>query len=689
MPDFLLEILAEEIPAGVLPQARHDLLQGAAKALADARLEGTFFVHSTPRRLALIARNLPERQPDAIVEVTGPPVSAAFDANGNPTKAAEGFARTNGIPVDMLERVATPKGEYVKARRLVEGRDTAEVLAEVVPPVVEKMTFPRMMRWGDGAPAWIRPVHSVVALLGGKVVPLEILGVRAGKRTWGHRTLAPPGGFDVESPDNYLSWLRLAHVEPDYAARRRALAERAETLAAAVGGKPSTDPALVDAWAHLVEWPGLVRGSFDPGFLDLPEEILVTTMRHHQKVLPIRDASGALVPHFLAVTDQTGDPSGHIVRGNEWVLSARFADARFFFEDDARLRLEDRLSRLGALQFQEKLGDYLRKTGRIQELAERLCARLRKQHLETEVVKAARLLKTDLVTDMVREFPDLQGVVGGLYARREGESESVWQAIYDQYRPASFEEDVPRGDVGGIVALADRLDTLTGLFGLGLVPTGSRDPYALRRAALAVVKILVDKGWRLDLPVACSDALLLHGALPRKREEVLPELIAFLVERLRNVLERRGHRFDEIESVLTTECRDVADAADRVAAVSAIRRKEDFGPLAVAFKRIHNILGQAGDASGEPDTSRMTDEAERALASDFLQARDMLDQLVGSRKYAEALRVMASLGPSLDRFFVEVLVMAEDEGVRRNRVALLRAIRDQFARVARFDEIQG
>jgi glycyl-tRNA synthetase beta chain len=688
MSELLFEILAEEIPAGVLPATRNELLQNAAKALADVRINGTFFVHSTSRRLILIGKDLPENQSDFETEVTGPPASAAFDAEGRPTRAAEGFARAQGVSVDHLRVASTSKGAYVVVAKSIPGRPTAELLAEVLPPLVQKMSFPRMMRWGLGHSLWVRPIHSVIALFDGLVIPMTLFDVESGRTTLGHRTLST-GRLIVTSVDDYLAKLRTAHVEPDFAIRRRTLVEKAAALAADVGGAPAPDPSLMDTWAHLVETPGVVRGAFDKAYLELPDEILVTTMREHQKVLPVRDPEGALVAHFLAVADHFDDPKGLIARGNEWVLAARFADARFFFDDDGKTRLEDRLGRLGSLQFQEKLGDYLRKTGRIEELAERIAARLQKPELGDMVVKASRLLKTDLVTDMVREFTDLQGIVGGIYARNEGEPEAVWQAVYDQYRPASFEDDSPRGDVGGIVAIADRLDTLTGLFGLGLVPTGSRDPYALRRAALGIIKIILDKKWRLDLPVLCSDALVLHGNLPRRRDEVLPELNVFLLERLRNILERRGHRQDEIASVLTTECRDVCDAADRVAAVSAIRQKEDFLPLSVAFKRIQNILTQAPETLGDPDPSLMKEPAEQALASDYLQARAMLDQLIGNRRYEEALAIMASLGPSLDRFFVDVMVMADDPGIRANRVALLRSMQDQFARVARFNEIQG
>ncbi len=689
MSDFLLEILAEEIPAGVLSQARSDLLRGLADALAAERIEGTFFAHSTSRRLVLFSRDLPEAQQDHEVEAVGPSLKVAYDAEGRPTRAAEGFAKGQGVAVEALRVVSTPRGEYVSVRKVVEGRFTSEVLSEAVPAVVGKMSFPRMMRWGEGRHNWIRPVHSVICLLDGLVVPFSLFGVETGRTTFGHRTLAP-GRIVVTGVDDYLAKLRAAFVEPDYGARRRALAEKAGALAAEAGGTAVDDPALLDTLGHLVEWPGLIRGSFDPAYLELPEEILVTAMREHQKVLPTREASGALGAHFLAVADHTGDPKGHIVRGNEWVLNARFADARFFWDDDGRVPLEERVPRLARLSFQEKLGDTLRKTERVEALAQRLASDLGLVDEAPAVARAARLARADLVTDMVREFPDLQGVVGGLYARRDGENEAVWQAVYDHYLPAGADDALPRHTVGRVVALADRLDTLSGFFALGLVPTGSRDPYALRRAALGVVRILLEGRLRVDLPAAIAAARRLHDVPGTAPEEVVATLHPFLLERLRFLLERRGYRNDEIESVLTTDCPDVTDAAERVAAVAAVRRQPDFGPLALAFKRVQNILSQAGfSAGGELDPALMSDDAERQLAGDFYQAKGILDELVETRRYEEALSVMASLGPSLDRFFVDVMVLVEDEAVRRNRLSLLAAMRDQFFRVARLSEIQA
>ena len=689
MSEFLLEILAEEIPAGVLSQARNDLLRGLADALAAERIEGTFFAHSTSRRLVLFSRDLPEVQEDHEVEAVGPSVKVAYDAEGRPTRAAEGFARGQGVAVEALRVVSTPKGEYVSVRKLVEGRFTSEILGEVIPSVVAKMTFPRMMRWGDGRSTWIRPVHSVVCLLDGLVVPFFLFGVESGRTTFGHRTLAP-ARIVVVGVDDYLAKLRAAFVEPDYAVRRRTLVEKAAALADEVFCTAVDDPDLLDTLGHLVEWPGLIRGSFDASYLELPEEILVTAMREHQKVLPARDARGTLAEHFFAVADHTGDPKGHIARGNEWVLNARFADARFFWDDDGRVPLEQRVPRLARLAFQEKLGDTLRKTERVEALAGRLAADLGLSASAADVARAARLARADLVTDMVREFPDLQGIVGGLYATRDGESSAVCRAIYDHYRPAGADDALPRDEVGRVVALADRLDTLSGFFALGLVPTGSRDPYALRRAALAVVRILLEGGLKLNLPAAIAAARGLHEVDGASAEEVTATLHPFLLERLRFLLERRGYRHDEIEAVLTTDCPDLTDAADRVAAVASVRKQPDFGPLALSFKRVQNILTQAGAPSGgELDPALMSDDSERQLAGDFYQAKGILDELVASRRYEEALSVMASLGPSLDRFFIDVMVLVDDPAVRGNRLALLAAMRDQFFRVARLSEIQA
>jgi glycyl-tRNA synthetase beta chain len=684
--DFLLEIRTEEIPAPTLAGARLDLLRRVEEALAEEELAPrSSESFATPRRLTLVLRGVPERQPDRPSEVLGPPAAAAFDAKGRPTRAAEGFARAQKVEVSDLVVVDSPRGKTVAARRTVPGRAAAEVLAEVVPKAVSSLSFPKTMRWGAGEHVFVRPVRSVIALLGDRVVPFELFGVPSGNVTVGHRILSD-GEFPVAGPDEYLARLRAEHVEPNPEARRIAIVEAARARASEVGGSIESDVDLAGTLADLVEWPGIVRGSFAPEFLDLPEEITTTAMRTHQKYLPMRGSSG-LLPHFAAVMDNVSDPRGLIAKGNEWVLNARLADARFFYEEDTRESLESRLPQLARLTFQDRLGDYLQKTGRLQELTETIAHVVGRPDLVDTVLTAARLSKVDLTTRMVREFTDLQGIVGGIYARREGLADSVWKAIYDQYRPASATDDPPREAAGAILSLADRFDTLAGLFQIGLVPTGSRDPYGLRRAAFGAVSIIVSRRWTLDWRPLARKALALYpaGVATTNPDVVLAQLEEFFAERLRNLLERRGHSHDEISAVVRSGVWDFADAADRAQALADARRELDFRSLVLAFKRIRNIV--AGQETGAPASDLYRQDAERQLAADFLAARQAIEQLSRSRRYRDAMGMIASIAPSLDRFFVDVLVNCPEEDLKRNRLALLGSIQKEFSRLADFSEI--
>jgi glycyl-tRNA synthetase beta chain len=686
LSDLLLEIRMEEIPAAALAGARLDLFEKLRAALAEEGLAAQETqAYATPRRLIFIARGLPERQEDRFSEVLGPPASAAYDSEGKPTRAAEGFARAQKVEISDLAVVETPRGATVAARRVVPGRDASEVLSQALKRVVSSLSFPKTMRWGEGSGPFVRPLRGLLALFGGRVVPVELFGVAATDSTLGHRVLSD-GELSVSGPDDYLEKLRAAHVEPDGEARRIAILEGARRLADEVGGSIESDSDLVPTLADLVEWPGVVRGSFAQEFLELPEEIATTAMRTHQKYLPVRGRLG-LRPHFVAVMDNREDRKGLIAKGNEWVLNARLADARFFFEEDRKERLEGRLLQLARLSFQDRLGDYLQKTERLQELAETIAHVVGRPDLVETVVTAARLSKVDLTTRMVREFTDLQGVVGGIYARREGHPDSVWKAVYDQYRPSSSGDDPPREAAGAILSLADRFDTLVGLFHLGLVPSGSKDPYALRRAAFGAVSIAISRNFRLDWRPVVKKALSLYpeGLSARREQDTLEELGSFFAERLRNLLERRGHPYDEISAVLNVGFWDFADAADRAAALSQARREMDFRSLVLAFKRIRNILGE--ERPEAPRAELYREDAERTLAADFLQARQAIEGLAGSRRYSEAMEMIASIAPSLDRFFVEVLVNCPEEELRKNRLALLAAIQKEFSRLADFSEI--
>jgi glycyl-tRNA synthetase beta chain len=685
--DFFLELRTEEIPAATIGTSRNELTRRleaslAAEGLAAERTESW----STPRRLAVALRGVPERQEDRDAEILGPPASAAFDAEGRPTRAAEGFARAQKASVSDLVVVESARGPTAAIRRRIPGRSAPEVLAEVVPRVVSELAFPKTMRWGDGRRTFVRPLRSVVALYAGRVVDLEILGVAAGDRTAGHRILSD-GDLTVESAEDWLAKLRASGVEPDSERRRMRLLEQARALSGSVGGSIESDSDLASTLADLVEWPGAVRGAFSGEFLELPEEITVTAMRTHQKYLPIR-GPGGLLPHFVAVMDNREDARGFIAKGNEWVLNARLADARFFFREDTKVPMEARRDELARLAFQERLGDYRQKTERLEELTEAIAHLVGRPDLVDTVRTAARLAKLDLPTHMVKEFTDLQGVVGGIYARREGYPDSVWKAVYDQYRPVSAGDDPPREAAGSILGLADRFDTLAGFFSIGLSPTGSKDPYGLRRAAAGLVAIVLARNWRLDWRPVVRKAIGLYpaGIATRSAEETMDELSRFFAERVRGLLERRAHSHDEISAVLKTGIWDFADAADRVGALSDARRHMDFRSLILAFKRIRNILSDSSPGAG-PSSELYREQAERALAGDFLQARRAIESLHGARRYREAMEMIASLAPSLDRFFVEVLVNAPEEDLRRNRLALLGSIQKEFSRLADFSEI--
>jgi len=684
--DFLLEIRTEEIPAPALLPARLELARATGEALAEEGLAPQKIEsYGTLRRLALVVRGLPEKQADRAAEVLGPPESSAFGKDGTPTKAAVGFAKAQKVDVADLVVVDSPRGKTVAARKTIPGRDASEVLAEILPKIVAGLTFPKTMRWGEGSRSFVRPVRGVVALYGGKVVPLSLYGVAANDRTVGHRVLSD-GEFAVTGPDDYLAKLRNAYVEPDAEARRIAILEGARALAGEVRGQVEAHADLAATLSDLVEWPGLVRGSFAAEFLDLPEEITVTVMRTHQKFLPVR-GPGGLVPHFIAVMDNDADRKGFIAKGCEWVLNARLADARFFFDEDAKKSLETRLPELSRLTFQEKLGDYRQKTARIQELAEAIAREIGRADLVEPVRTAGLLSKTDLVSHVVKEFTDLQGIVGGIYARRERHPDSVWKAIYDQYRPSSGSEEPPRDASGAILSLADRFDSLAGFFRLGLVPTGSKDPYGLRRAALGVVSIAIGRNWRTDWRPVVRKAFSLYPEELKglEADAVIEELGRFFADRLRSLLERRGSSYDEISAVLNVGVWDFADAADRARALSDARRHMDFRSLIQAFKRIRNIVGDERPGPPSPDLYR--EAAERALAGDVLQAKQAIEVFTEAREYREAMETIASIAPSLDRFFVDVLVNCPEPELRTNRLALLASIQQEFTRLADFSEI--
>jgi glycyl-tRNA synthetase beta chain len=720
MAEFLFEIGLEEVPARMIANAEAELGSRTIEMLRRERLlfpsdaisrlgsrgqlklgdrEGvrTF---STPRRLAVWVRVVSERQPDACEEMVGPAVKIAFK-DGKPGPAAMAFAKKAGVDVAALKMVTTAKGEYLAATSVKAGREAVEVIAEELPKELAGVYWAKNMTWRPGRPErFVRPVRWMVCLLGEVVVPVEFGGKTAGKVTRGHRVLAGDDAIPIGFPDEYEQVLLRAHVIADVEARRqtirKALDKATRAFSVAEGSQGAglrwrEDEALVDTVTHLTEWPTVVLGSFEPEYLKLPEEVLVTVMRDHQKYFAVEDSNGKLAPHFLAVLNTKADAAGEAVirHGNERVLRARFNDARFFWEFDQRVPLQERVARLEKVTFQKDLGSYAAKTERVSAVAASLAglveargSKLDGAALET----AAKLAKTDLTTELVKEFTELQGQVGGLYARAQGFSAAVGDAIYDQYLPKSMEDAVPRTVEGALLAIADKADTIVGMFGLGLEPTGSKDPFALRRAANGIVKILAEA--EPALPLTLGD--IVDAASPDEAVRMRVEI--FFAERLEFYLrEAKGQAYDVVKAVLAAGANDVRDAVARAEAVTAVRGSEDFAAVSAAFKRMKNILAQAGD-SGEFRSWRgvsgsNVEPSLAALKGASEAARASVTELIGAGNYVASLETIARLRPLVDRFFDEVMVMDPNPEIRRGNLVLLISIVDDIQRIADLSEI--
>lgn len=683
--EFLLEVRAEEIPARMLEPAIRELgtrlfEELLALSLAPREVETGF----TPRRLLIVLKGLPAREPDSEEQIIGPPVRAAFTAAGAPTPALLGFAKRCGCAPEALERVATDKGEYLAAREKKVGRPTAEVLAALVPKLLIALSWPKTMVWGEGFGPWARPVHGVIALLDGAVVPFELFGIAAGNTTCGHPVLSP-AAFAVANAADYRRQLAERGLVPEAGERRRLLAAAMDAKAAELGGTVVPDEPLLTKLAAICEIPGVSPGSFDAAFLELPREVLTTSLRDHQSAFTV-EKEGALLPAFLTVMDRADDPKGRIRAGNEWVVAARLADAQFFFREDEKHPLAERRAALEHLTFHAELGSYAAKSARLEALAAWICRALGWESAVLQAEEAAGLLKVDLATEMVKEFTSLQGVMGGIYAARQGHAAAVAEAMYDQYLPAGIEDPLPRGNVGKAVALADRLDTLAGIFGLGLIPSGSRDPFGLRRAALGVVRICLEGELALDLDAALAEAVRLYGdQLKKGPAEIAGHLRTFLNDRVRYVLGTKGYAYDEIEAALAAGANDLPDLGARIAALRGIREEPGFLSLVLSAKRIANIVKEAPEGALAPE--RLAEPAEQALAAAAARLAGEVEQAAAARDYRRALAATAALAPELDRFFVEVMVMAEDVAVRTNRIALLQSIQRTVNRTARLTEV--
>ena len=682
MADYFFELLTEEIPASMHDGAAATLQERLSKLAADLgaeQSEDAVIVNTTSRRIAFVLKRLPAREADSELEVKGPPKKAAYDADGNATPALLGFLKKQSA---AIEDVLPTEDAYILVRKKVTGRDTGALLQERIPEIITSLRWPKMMRWGNGEHSYIRPVHSVISLFDDAHLPTTISGTASGTKTVGHRTLAPQS-IDVTSYADYLQQLNLAHVVVSASDRRHFMAGRALALAKEVDGKPSEDASIWSQWQYLTEYPGVVRAEFRKDYLALPEEVLVTVMRVHQKQLPIRDRDGRLLHSFLAVLDNEGDPEGHAAYGNSFVTNARFADAQFFYETDRRKKLDERLEQLAHLQSQENLANYLEKTQRIERIPAGICKAAGIDG--ADAAAAARLCKTDLVTEMVKEFTDLQGRVGGIYAREEGLPENVWQAIYDHYQPVSLDDALPRNLAGAVVSLADRIDTLVGFFAIGAKPTGSKDPFGLRRAAQGVVQILLNRDKR-EVKIGI-DALLdigidAHGDRA-KNAQLRDDLLAFLAERVRTILAASSWQFayDEIAAAMDAAwAPSLTDLVDRIQAVKAVRDDSNFLSILDSAKRIANIT--TGHDSTRVDAAHLEHATEKRLAELANLVTSQVEEMIASRDYRNALESFAALAPELETFFKDVLVNDPNLAIRANRLSLLRKVGGAVMKIA-------
>lgn len=691
MSDFLLEIGLEEVPARMIAGAEAELGRRVNDLLIRERLladTGKVTTYSTPRRLAVLVTGVLVSQADTQEQLTGPSWKVAFK-DGVPTPAAEAFAKKAGVSVAALEKVTNPKGDYVGAVVKRSGRAAAELLAAELPREIAAIYWAKNMYWRAGKPErFVRPVRWVVALLDSTIVPLEFAGIVASDTSRGHRILHGDAPVAIQTATGYCDALRKAHVIVDVSERRHIIRKALDAQTRTVpGARWREDEPLVETVVHLTEWPSVILGDFEPEYLALPEEVLVTVMRDHQKYFAVESADGKLAPHFLAVLNTEVDEVGRAIirHGNARVLRARFKDARFFWDFDQKTPLADRVESLKSVTFQKELGSYHWKTEQNLRVVSELAAIVKAAGIpfdEPALLTAINLAKTDLTAELVKEFTELQGIIGGLYARAQGLGETASQAIYDQYTPASTDDAIPSRIEGQLLGLADRIQTITAMFGIGNAPTGSKDPFALRRAANAIVKILAES----ELPLAISDVIAAGGSQDAQREQVA----AFLRERLHFYLKDvRGFAYDVVNAVLAAGGDDVRDAIARAEALTAVRGSEDFAAISAAFKRIKNILRQAEEKKFEIGSTAVIDLALEAKqlsdAAAFLAPKVAMHRQ--ERAYSEALAEIATLRPVVDAFFDKVMVLDPDPTVRGAHLALIDGVLRGFSGIADFSEI--
>ena len=689
---LLVELLTEELP----PKALARLMEAFSHGLFEGLKEKNFLLpeseprpYATPRRLAVVISHVLDRQPDRIVERKGPALATALDSEGKPTPALLGFAKSCGVAASKLERQAGEKGEYFVYRAKQKGEPLRNHLATVVEAVLRKLPVPKVMRWGAGDAQFVRPVHGVVLLHGRRVVPGTVLGLRSGNKTRGHRFLSK-GALTIAQARDYEKTLMQAKVLASFEKRRETIARALDSAAHRRGKGVRWDLGksddLVDEVASIVEFPVVLGGVFDPAFLEVPKECLIISMQQHQKYFPLVDARGRLLPQFLFASNMQAQNPKQIIHGNERVLRARLSDARFFYDQDRKSKLSKRVPRLANVVYHNKLGSQLERVERLQKLAGEIARRLGADSKAVE--RAAYLAKADLLTDMVGEFPELQGVMGRYYALHDGEAPAVAAAVEQHYLPKGAGGVLPEDAIGVCTALADKLDTLVGIYGIGLVPTGEKDPFGLRRSALGVLRLLIEKSLALDV-IELLDLARGHFPSGVLAESVVQDLYGFMLERLKPYLRDKGFEADEVDAVLALNVTRFDQLLPRLKALQAFRVLPEAEALAAANKRIRNILRQAGGApSGNLSPALLGEPAEQRLAREIEVLRGRVEPLFAAGDYATALRLLATLRAAVDEFFDRVMVMVEDSAVRTNRLVLLDAVNRLFLGAADVSRLQ-
>jgi glycyl-tRNA synthetase beta chain len=683
--ELLFEIGTEEIPAGFLSKAVGDMEDIIHKSLTEKRIPfAGIKCMATPRRLVLYIAEVAQKQEDQTIEKMGPAKKAAFDENGNPTKAALGFARGQGLEIADLETIVTEKGEYLGARKTIAGQPTATLLPEILTNFLLAIPFRKSMRWANYDLRFARPLHWILALYSGNVVPLKIEDIQSGNTSYGHRFMSP-AAFAVSGFNDYLKKSRQNYVIADPAERKKLILEEAQKAAAEVGGKIFYTEDLLDTVSFIVEYPVIIRGSFDQDYLKIPKEVLTTTMISHQKYFPVINDEGKLLPYFIAVSNTKARDLAVVARGNERVLRARLADASFFFEEDRKVPLENRVESLKKVVFHTLLGTSHQKVLRFRKLAVKIAQKV-KPAVKKNVDRAALLAKADLESLMVGEFSELQGIMGREYALLAGENPIIASAIYEHYLPIVAGGDLPQTHEGAIVGIADKIDTIVGFFGIGLPPTGTADPYALRRQSLGVINIILDKRYPLTLDFLITESIaLFKGTLKKPAEELKKEILGFFQGRLQNLLIAQGFAYDTVEAVLAEGVNDVVFALEKIKALQAFRQNPEFEPISIAFKRVDNILKDFRDP--QIDVNLLKDEAEIHLFSVFENIKTRVEKGIAEKDFNFALSELATLRPWVDAFFDGVMVMDKDEKIRFNRLSLLAEISALFHKIADFSKI--